>query len=403
MLLWILACTPEPAPGGTDSCAPWTWEPSAEDEGPAPDTAVESVSGGTEDTAVPEGCDRAPTQLDLVGEQDADAWFCAGDAITLYGPVTFVEGTTLTIEAGVTMLTTNTGDDPGTLIVRGRIEAQGTPEAPIVLAAQDGELEQLEGLKVYGDAPGATNPDGDPAHDSGTVTYFRIDGGGLVDAAFHFVNVGTGTTLSYLGSVSADDDGFEFDGGAVHADHLVSFDCGDDGFQLEDGFVGQVEHLLSTTCHGSGLTVRNRDPDDDYDSDEPRTAATVVNASLISNYSEGIYFDEEGAGELANLLVAEHSNCGTRIDDGSYADGQALIDVHHVLLWDTDEPWCESSDGHTLQPYVSGLVEEDPLLDDWMPGEGSPALDAKRADTSHQPYLGAFSDEDWTAGWIEEP
>ena len=353
-----------------------------------------------------EACERTAQTLVLTGDQSGDATWCPQDDITLHGPVVFPEGTHLVIDAGTVLRGTwDADDEPGTLVVRGTVEAIGTADDPIVLEALQGDDEpaEFEGLKVYGDAPGATNPDGDAAHDSGTLRYVRVDGGGVDDAAIHFVNLGSGTTIEYVGSVSSQDDGFEFDGGTVEASHLVVHKCRDDGFQLEDGFTGTVRVGLSNKCNGSGLTIRNRDPDDSYDDESYATAAQVANVSLISNYSEGIYFDEGGAGTFVNLLVAEHSNCGTRIDDDSALGGKGLIDVNHLLIWDTDETWCESDEGWTLASFVSDLIEEDPLLDDWMPDDDSPAREVDNADTSWANFVGGFDGTDWTEGWIEEP
>ena len=51
--------------------------------------------------------------------------------------------------------------------------------------------------------------------------------------------------LAYLQALNGLDDSFEFFGGAVDADHLVSYNAGDDHFDMSEGYVGRLQYLIA--------------------------------------------------------------------------------------------------------------------------------------------------------------
>ena len=89
------------------------------------------------------------------------------------------------------------------------------------------------------------------ADNSGELRYVRIEYAGYAIApgaelnAFTFAAVGSGTRLSYLQALQGLDDSFEWFGGAADADHLVSYDSGDDHFDMSEGYQGRLQYLIA--------------------------------------------------------------------------------------------------------------------------------------------------------------
>lgn len=192
-------------------------------------------------------------------------------------------GVTLTIEPGTVIF----GEAKSALVItRGaRIEAVGTAEAPIIFTATGANGEKRRGdwggVVILGNAPNALGEDvpvegllpdparptfhlyggTDPADSSGTLRYVRIAfAGRKVDennalSGFTLASVGSGTDLSYVQVHNSLDDGFEFFGGTVNAHHLVVSNCGDDMFDIDQGYQGTL-----STLFGRHLFPRSADP-----------------------------------------------------------------------------------------------------------------------------------------------
>jgi hypothetical protein len=201
---------------------------------------------------------------------------------TLNGFIHVANGATLTIEAGTTVKGDFNTVGSSLFILRGaRIMAIGTAELPIVftssqpvgqrrpgdwgglilvgngILSRTGVTIALEGSGTdAGTAPGTnytvnysggtTNTD-----NSGELRYVRVEYAGYAPTqnaelnSFSFAAVGSGTKLSFLQSLAGLDDSFEFWGGAVDATNLVSYEAGDDAFDMSEGFQGRLQHLIA--------------------------------------------------------------------------------------------------------------------------------------------------------------
>jgi hypothetical protein len=223
-------------------------------------------------TALQAGRARATIASDIT----ANRTFYADTVYTLSGFVKVANGATLTIQPG-----TRIEGDFNTLgsslfILRGaRINAVGTPENPIVFTSSrpagqrqpgdwggliivgNGVINRSAPVILEGTGTGANNPQVDyasgtnNADNSGTLQYVRVEFAGYATApdaelnSFTFAAVGSGTRIGYLQSLAGLDDSFEFFGGAVDADHLVSYESGDDHFDLSEGYVGRMQYLIA--------------------------------------------------------------------------------------------------------------------------------------------------------------
>ncbi|MHB1262925.1 MAG: fibronectin type III domain-containing protein [Gemmatimonadaceae bacterium] len=210
---------------------------------------------------------------------------------TLSGFVHVTNGATLTIEPGTKILGDYNTLGSSLFIMRGaKINAQGTKELPIVFTSsrpagqrqpgdwggliilgngiinRTGSIE-IEGTgTTTGSTPGTNYPvvysgGTDNADNSGVLKYVRVEFAGFAPApnqelnSFTFAAVGSGTKVSYVQALGGLDDGYEFFGGAVDVDHAVSYETGDDHFDMSTGYQGRLQYVIA--FQSTVLTPRN--------------------------------------------------------------------------------------------------------------------------------------------------
>jgi hypothetical protein len=225
----------------------------------------------------------APGSVTITGDITADRTLHADTVYTLAGFVHVGNGATLTIQPGTRIVGSTTVLGSSLFILRGAtIIANGTAQAPIVFtsgrAVNDRAPGDWGGLVLVGNArinrtgtvtiegtggctancqPGenyaVTYSGGSVAGDagsSGSLQYVRVEFAGfqISDAnelnSFTFAALGSGTTLHHLQSVSGLDDSFEWFGGTPDAKYLVSYESGDDHFDMSEGFSGRLQFLI---------------------------------------------------------------------------------------------------------------------------------------------------------------
>ena len=206
----------------------------------------------------------------------ADRTLYSDTVYTLSGFISVGNGATLTIEPGTVIQGDYDVLGSSLFILRGaKINAQGTAAEPIVFTSSrpvgqrqagdwgglivigNGIVNRTGGIQLEGTGTGASNPailysgGTDNADDSGTLRYVRVEFAGYATAAdaelntFTFAAVGSATDLEYLQALSGLDDSFEFFGGAVDGKYFVSYDAGDDHFDMSEGYVGRLQHLVA--------------------------------------------------------------------------------------------------------------------------------------------------------------
>jgi hypothetical protein len=198
----------------------------------------------------------------------------------LKGFIHVLSGATLTIQAGTTIKGASDPVGSSLFILPGaRIVAVGTAGNPIVFTSDKAAGERSPGdwggLVIVGNATvnrGQTAVEGtgggtgsgtnytvnyggatatNDADNSGELRYVRVEYAGYAISlnnelnAFTFATVGSGTKLSYLQSLNGLDDSFEWFGGTVDADHLVSYNSGDDHFDMSEGYRGRVQFIIA--------------------------------------------------------------------------------------------------------------------------------------------------------------
>lgn len=215
-------------------------------------------------------------RIDVTQNITTNTTWSANNVYVLKGFIQVANGATLTIEAGTRI----EGDfftlGSSLFVLRGaRIVANGTATAPIVFtssrAAGQRQPGDWGGLIVVGNArvnraapvilEGTGGQSGAAAVDyaggindldnSGTLRYVRVEFAGFATApdaelnSFTFAAVGSGTTMEYLQAMAGLDDHFEWFGGTADAKYLISYEAGDDHFDMSEGFSGRLQNLIA--------------------------------------------------------------------------------------------------------------------------------------------------------------
>lgn len=254
--------------------------------------AVRGTAQSDPSTAVAVKTQQVGQTIEVTQDVTANTTWTKNNTYLLKGFIHVANGATLTIEAGTKILGDFNTLGSSLFILRGaKINAIGTATEPIVFTSSQpvGQRKPGDwgGLIVVGNATlsragveidvegtGTDNtqpPSGKnyrvtysggnaDTDNSGELRYVRVEFAGYAPSlnnelnSFTFAAVGSGTKLSYLQTLAGLDDSFEWFGGTVNADHLVSYDSGDDHFDMSEGFRGRVQHIvgLQTRSYGSG-------------------------------------------------------------------------------------------------------------------------------------------------------
>lgn len=238
-------------------------------------------------TPIPSGA------AELSGDITANRTLYAETTYTIKGFVHVANGATLTIQPGTTIKGDFATLGSSLFILRGaRIVAAGTALKPIVFTSSqpvgsrapgdwgglilvgNGIINKVAsgGIEIEGTGTSAgTTPgtnyrltyDGGTTNtdNSGELSYVRVEFAGYAPAlnqelnTFTFAAIGSGTKLQYLQALAGLDDSFEFFGGAADANHLVSYEAGDDHFDMSEGYVGRLQYVIA--LQSTQLTPRS--------------------------------------------------------------------------------------------------------------------------------------------------
>ncbi len=216
-----------------------------------------------------------PTSVDVTTDITTNTTWTADKTYVLKGFRKVANGATLTIEPGTKILGDFTTVGSSLFVLRGaRIIANGTAAAPIVFTSSQAVGSRQPGdwggliligngisnrsgvVNIEGTGTSADNPlipynnGTNNADNSGTLRYVRVEYAGFAPAtdaelnSFTLAAIGSGTTLEFLQSLNGLDDSYEFFGGAADARYLVSYESGDDHFDISEGFVGRMQYLI---------------------------------------------------------------------------------------------------------------------------------------------------------------
>lgn len=334
----------------------------------------------------------------------ADRTFYADTTYVLSGFIKVANGATLTIQPGTRIVGDYEIPGSSLFILRGsRIIAEGTPDRPIVFTSARPEGERRPGdwggliiigngitnrgspTYIEGTGTGPENPlqdysgGTDNDDDSGVLRYVRIEFAGFPVAPNEELNsltlaaVGRGTTIEYVQVLLGLDDSFEWFGGAVDARYLISYESGDDHFDMSEGYVGRIQHAIAFQSirpeprpnlaggaasdpqglENDGCWAENCNAgDSDRSASQPYTIPVLANFTLIGP-PEGVWETPAGnigmmlrrgtGGLYVNGVVARYSRAAISVRGQATMDRIAAGDLalRNILVAET---------GATFQP-----------------------------------------------------
>lgn len=277
----------------------------------------------------------------------------ASKSYFLKGQVYVKNNATLTIPAGVKIyaqVNTDRSSKSVLVITRGsKIYINGTINNPVVFtsssstpmpgdwgalvicgnASTNAGVMNVAGLPISNDTQfgGSANNES-----SGSITYLRLEyTGGLnppaedewaIDKAsgLLFAGVGNGTKVDNVMVKYSNDDSFQWVGGTVNATHLISYEAGDDDFDYDMGYEGDLQFIIGYRTHATSQALRANGVESYNDSvptsNTPLTRPVISNMTVIgpqgidashTNVWMGVYMRKNTRLAIRNSLDAEFS------------------------------------------------------------------------------------------------
>ena len=355
------------------------------------------------------------------------------------GAKLFVNGTVDKPVVFTSAATSKTPGDWGALILLGR--------APSNVGTGN-----VAGLPVSADTQYGGNISGD---NSGSISYLRLEyTGGInppaedewaVDKASGLVmaGVGSGTVINNVMVKYSNDDSFQFVGGTVNASHLISYNCGDDDFDFDLGYEGNLQFLVGYRTHASSQALRANGFESYNDSipstNTPLTRPVVSNMTIIgpqetpavkTNLNQGVYMRKGTRLAIRNSLVSDYPEGAFMVcprtrpviladDDAEFRSNLVQTDtLARAFCWDQVSAVVPDPE---LTAFETNAVNKDSVLEsstdfkftmmyaagapDLTLASGSPALsgadftgpDFTNSFFSQVTYRGAMGSVNWAA------
>lgn len=356
------------------------------------------------------------TVVNVTSDITTNTTWVADNVYRLQGFRKVASGATLTIQAGTRIEGDFNTVGSSLFVLRGaRIIAIGTEQFPIVFTSsrvagtrQPGDwgglilvgnarINRVSPVNLEGtgtsadnaliDYAGGTND----ADDSGELRYVRVEFAGFAPAqdaelnSFTFAAVGSATDLNYLQVLAGLDDSFEWFGGTSDAKYLVSYEAGDDHFDMAEGFSGRLQFLIGfqsrvLTPRAGGLGNVSTDPqliENDGcngagctggQDAQPFTVPLVSNFTLVGFPSTGVTVPVAGGrgmvlrrgtgGFYYNGLFARHVNGGISLRDAATTGARltaGLLDVRNHQIYEAPSIY-DASTNVTLDAAANAIT-----------------------------------------------
>ena len=429
----LLACSPA---GDNEDTSETNAESGATDD---PTAEGSDESGGT-----PAGC-AAKGEVDAYLSVDADVnedttWTCDTVYVLAQDTHVFVNGATLTIEPGTTVL----GSNGSALVIEkdAMLMAEGTEDAPIVMTSfQDSPARgDWGGLVLLGNATAnigtgqaegfATAPTyggSDDGHNCGSLAYLRVEYAGFAISdgnelnGITFYACGTATSAHHIQSHMGSDDGIECFGGTFDMHHVVVTGAGDDSLDLDQGYRGTIQHLFihqDAATGNHGFEISNQGTDF---AATPLTSPVICNATVLGGDGEkstGFIFKEGNEAAIYSTIftgAANEAGVIANIETESIAMSGGIILQNNVFWangtpqftsatesW-TDEDW----EAWVLDPANNNLSDDPGLASvsfggaDITPGPSLAGAGTVGGGCEANDYIGAVDPEG--ENWTNEP
>ena len=336
------------------------------------------------------------TVTDNVGS--GDVYWTANNTYHLDGSVFVNAGTTLYIEAGTVIKgMSGVGEESSYLCVArdGKIMAEGTADAPIIFTFEADPLDgstpvttrgQWGGLIILGNAslnsiPGESAVEGIPTEEtrglyggtddednSGVISYVSIRHGGTEIGAGNEINgltlggVGSGTTINNVEVIANADDGIEFFGGTVSVQNAFVSACGDDSYDYDEGWRGQLNsNWVAVASSDDGDRGGEHDGGTDPETAQPYALPTIDNAIFIGRGADAgkraLTFRDNAGGHYMNSIFFNYAK-GVDIEDLAEGEDSYSRFLNGDLTFTNNVVDCGSdvfvtSEGEDLSEYFN--------------------------------------------------
>jgi len=172
-----------------------------------------------------------------------------------------------------------------------------TNEAPMEGILRAG-IRNYGGGKVASTMPSGYVSDGDGDNDdSGSLSYVSIRYNGFIAGSTVELNglglggVGRNTDVHHIESLNSLDDGVEIWGGTVNCKYVVVWNCGDDSFDVDQGWRGKAQHGLIVQGYTFGSAQGSGISDNVFEMDgaeqchwQPVTSSIIANFTVVGGY-----------------------------------------------------------------------------------------------------------------------
>lgn len=343
------------------------------------------------------------------------------------------DGVTLTIEPG-TVVRAFGGRASITVERGGKIEANGTADAPVVLtcAMTIGQRQRgcWGGVRLLGRAP-VTRVEGTVAHlengdragyggteaedSSGTLRFVRVEFAGAngpngeATPALGLYGVGSGTTVESVQVRESLTEGIHLSGGTVECTDCVASGAGSTALSWERGWRGGAHNLFVQQGEGDGGGLAGLNDPESYDA-EPRSLpvldkATIVHVGLKPDEATGLLLEAGSGLRGSHLVIAGFRAAGLSVGQRAallFADGTSQVSesilfgnsrslaFDQILGMDSSEVGFEVSDPMLFD--VRYFANPDP--------RPHPDSDALAAVPQGEDPIGAFGGElNWLEWW----
>jgi len=396
----------------------------------------------------------------------------------LKGQVYVKNNATLTIPAGITVYVqvNEARSAKSALIITAgaKININGTAASPVVFTSAFSSPQPGDwgAIVLLGKAPTNSgtgyaaglpqSPDsqygGNISNDnSGSITYLRLEYTGGINppaedewaidkvSGLAMLSVGSGTVVDHVMVKHSNDDSFQWVGGTVNATYLISLDAGDDDFDFDMGYEGNLQFLIGYRTKASSQASRANGVESYNDSvpttNTPLTRPVISNMTLIgpqgidaavTNIWMGVYMRKGTRLAIRNSLDAEFSKGAFMVcprtrpvilanNDAEFRDNLVENDtLNRNFVWDKGAVIAYPDS--VLTTFETNSVNKDSILSDdaafkflamynpggtpdLTPGAGSPALsgaDFAGPDFSNPffvqtTYRGAIGLNNWAA------
>ncbi len=389
----------------------------------------------------------------------------------LYGDIIVKNNATLTIQEGTLIKGDKTTLSRLVVATGAKLIAQGTPEQPIVFTSnqaagtrtradwaglaicglapvnfRDGSGAPIQGLLECGTAPDYSFGGNAADDSSGVISYVRIEYAGYVCNTNSELNsltlggVGSRTKIDHVMVSFGQDDGYEFFGGTVNANHIISYGSRDDDFDTDNGYSGKVQYGLvirvdTIADQGDISNAFESDNNAGATYDDPYTKGTFSNVTVIgpaatttstidAKYGWGARLRRNTGLNIFNSLFIGYKR-GLRIESSSTqtkATTDTLEFKNNIIAGSVDQAYESSFDSaYLVNPLTSNKIYGgnandsvkltypygNPDLFNFLPQAGSPVLtgasftNSKLNGLTTTDFRGAFGNVNWTACWAE--